>query len=167
MAGAGFDAAMIRDAAAGSRTGSAAPPTCGAGLEEPAREGFGAKIKVDGVSWYTGRASCVLVGNVGELFGGVEAFADAEPDDGVLELGIVTAEGVVQWTRTIARTVVATPSESPFVRATKARTVKVKLDRKVLLRARRRRPQQGQVIQGAGRAGVDQRLCSRPRRGDD
>ena len=74
----------------------------------------------------------MLVGNVGELFGGVEVFPDAEPDDGVLELGIVTAESAMQWTRTIARTVVGDAQRSPFVRATTAHTVKVELDRKVL-----------------------------------
>ena len=93
---------------------------------------FARKIKVDGVGWYKGKASCILLGNVGDLFGGVEAFDDARPDDGLLELGVVTAEGVVQWARTIARTAVGTSSKSPFVQATKARSVKVKLDRKVL-----------------------------------
>ena len=38
---------------------------------------FRAKIDVDGVGWYKGKASCILLGNVGELFGGVEAFEDA------------------------------------------------------------------------------------------
>ncbi len=31
-----------------------------------------------------GEASCILVGNVGQLFGGVEAFENARPDDGVV-----------------------------------------------------------------------------------
>jgi len=35
---------------------------------------------VDGVGWYKGKASCILLGNVGKLFGGVEAFEDARPD---------------------------------------------------------------------------------------
>ena len=42
-----------------------------------------------------------------------------------------TAEGLAQWTRTLARTAVGDPSRSPFVRVTKARKVKVELDRKV------------------------------------
>jgi diacylglycerol kinase (ATP) len=94
-------------------------------------DAFEAEIEVDGTEWFDGRATCVLLGNVGDLFGGVEVFPDARPDDGQLELGVVTAEGVVQWARTLARTVAGDPTRSPFVRATKARTVKVKLDRKV------------------------------------
>ena len=58
-------------------------------------------------------------------------FPDARPDDGMLELGIVTAEGLLQWTRTLARTAVGDPNRSPFVRTTKAKSVKVELDRKV------------------------------------
>ena len=58
-------------------------------------------------------------------------FPDARPDDGVLELGIVTAEGLLQWTRTLARTAIGDPNRSPFVRTTKASSVEVALDRKV------------------------------------
>jgi diacylglycerol kinase (ATP) len=93
---------------------------------------FEARIEVDGKKWYKGQASCILVGNVGELFGGVEVFPDAAPDDGRLELGVCTADGLVQWARTLVRTARGDPSRSPFVRATKARRVKVELDRKVL-----------------------------------
>ena len=67
-------------------------------------------------SWYDGKASCILLGNVGDLFGGVEAFADASPDDGMLELGVVSADGIAQWARTIARTAAGTPSKSPSSR---------------------------------------------------
>jgi diacylglycerol kinase (ATP) len=44
---------------------------------------------------------------------------------------VVTADSVVQWTRTIARAVTGDPARSPFVRATKAKVVRVALDRKV------------------------------------
>ena len=94
MAGAGFDAAMINGADGGlkDRLGRAAYVCTGA--ENLRAEPFEAKIKVDGVGWYEGTASCILLGNVGELFGGIEVFEDAEPDDGLLELGVITAEGI-------------------------------------------------------------------------
>ena len=133
MAGAGFDAAMIRDAGDGGlkdRFGRVAYVWTGS--KNLRSKPFRAEIKVDGVGWYKGKASCILLGNVGELFGGVEAFEDARPDDGMLELGVVTAEGLLEWGRMIARTAVGTASKSPFVQTTKARSVKVKLDRKVL-----------------------------------
>jgi len=39
---------------------------------------------------------------------------------------------VLEWSRVLARTVVGKASASPLAQTTKARTVKVKLDRKVL-----------------------------------
>ena len=133
MAGAGFDAAMIRDAGDGGlkeRFGRMAYVWTGS--KDVRSKPFRAEIKVDGAGWFKGKASCILVGNVGKLFGGVEAFEDASPDDGKLELGVVTAEGLIEWGRMIARTAVGSASQSPFAQTTKARSVKVKLNRKVL-----------------------------------
>jgi diacylglycerol kinase family enzyme len=133
MAGAGFDAAMIRDAGNGGlkeRFGRVA--YIWTGSENLRSKPFRAQIEVDGVGWFKGKASCILLGNVGKLFGGVEAFEDASPDDGRLELGVVTAEGLLEWGRMMARTAVGTASKSPFAQATKAASVKVKLNRKVL-----------------------------------
>jgi diacylglycerol kinase (ATP) len=133
MAGAGFDAAMIRDAGDGSlkeRLGRVA--YVWSGSENLRSKPFRADIEVDGAKWYDGKASCILLGNVGELVGGIQAFEDARPDDGRLELGVVTAEGLIEWGRMIARAAVGTADKSPFARTTKARSVKVKLNRKVL-----------------------------------
>jgi diacylglycerol kinase (ATP) len=133
MAGAGFDAAMIRDTGGGGvkeRLGRAA--YVWAGSENLRAKPFRAEIKVDGSPWFKGKASCILLGNVGKLFGGVEVFEDAQLDDGKLDLGVVTAEGLLEWGRMLARTAVGTPEKSPFAQVTKARSVKVKLDRKVL-----------------------------------
>jgi YegS/Rv2252/BmrU family lipid kinase len=130
MAGAGFDAAMIKASDdLKDRLGRAAYVVGGASKLDS--EPFEAKIKIDGTRWYEGPASCILVGNVGELFGGIEVFADAEPDDGVLDVGVLTSEGPVQLVRAAARTAVGSAEKSPFVRVTQARKVRVKLDRKV------------------------------------
>jgi YegS/Rv2252/BmrU family lipid kinase len=130
MAGVGFDAAMIRGSEdLKERIGRLAYVWSGA--RSLRQDAFAAEVSIDGTEWYDGRATCILLGNVGELFGGIEVFPDAQPDDGQLEVGIVTAEGVLQWARTLARTAAGDPVRSPFVRATKARRVKVELDRKV------------------------------------
>lgn len=130
MAGAGFDAAMIKASDdLKDRLGRAAYVVGGASKLDS--EPFEAKIKIDGTRWYEGPASCILIGNVGELFGGVEVFADARPDDGALDVGVLTSEGPVQLVRAAARTAVGSAEKSPFVRVTQARKVRVKLDRKV------------------------------------
>jgi YegS/Rv2252/BmrU family lipid kinase len=132
MAGVGFDARMI-DAADGTlkdTLGRIAYLWTGArNLRTPS---FTAKVKVDGFLWYQGSASCILLANVGRLFAGIEIFEQARPDDGLIELGVVSADGPVEWARTIARTVAGTPDASPFVHTTRARTIKIKLSRKVL-----------------------------------
>lgn len=130
MAGAGFDAAMIKASDdLKDRLGRAAYVVGGASKLDA--EPFEAKIKIDGTCWYEGPASCILIGNVGELFGGIEVFADARPDDGALDVGVLTSEGPVQLVRAAARTAVGSAEKSPFVRVTQGRKVRVKLDRKV------------------------------------
>lgn len=130
MAGAGFDAAMIKGADDHKdRLGRGAYVLGGATkLNAPS---FEAKIKIDGTRWYKGPASCILVGNVGGLFGGIEVFADARPDDGLLDVGVLTSEGPVQLLRAATRTALGKADKSPFVRITQGRKVRVKLDRKV------------------------------------
>jgi diacylglycerol kinase family enzyme len=132
MAGVGFDARML-DSADGTlkdTLGRIAYVWTGArSLRAPS---FNVKVKVDGSCWYRGSASCILLGNLGRLFAGIEIFEQARPDDGLLELGVVSADGPVEWARTIARTVAGSPEASPFVHTTRARTVKIKLSRKVL-----------------------------------
>jgi diacylglycerol kinase (ATP) len=131
MAGAGFDARMIGDADDGLKERLGRLSYVWTGTSNLRSKPFGATIRVDGSHWFEGKASCLLVGNVGGLFGGLEVFTDAQPDDGLLDVGVVTADGVVQWLRTLARTAVGTPADSPFVQTTKAQRVTVKLSRKV------------------------------------
>jgi len=131
MAGTGLDALMIRDADGSlkDRFGRAAYVWTGA--KNIRFEQFRATIDVDGHTWYDGKAGCVLVGNVSKVFGGIEAFDDASPDDGKLELGVVTAKGTVQWLRALARTAVGSADKSKYVRTTKAKKIRVRLDRKL------------------------------------
>jgi YegS/Rv2252/BmrU family lipid kinase len=131
MAGTGLDALMIRDAgrALKDRFGRAAYVWTGAkNLKTPP---FRARIEVDGTRWFDGKAGCILVGNVGKVLGGVEAFDDVDPEDGLLELGVITAQGITQWTRALVRTAVGSADRSKFVQTTKAKKIKIKLDRKM------------------------------------
>jgi diacylglycerol kinase (ATP) len=132
MAGAGFDAAMLEQAEGTLKDRLGRVAYVWSGSQNLRSKPFKAKIEVDGAPWYDGAASCILVGNVGRLFGGVEVFQDARPDDGRLELGVVNADGVVDWMRTIARTAAGHPERSPLVQTTTAKKIKVKLNRKVL-----------------------------------
>lgn len=131
MAGAGLDAHMIEDADAGLKDRFGRLAYIWTASKSLRKEPFKARIEVNKELWYKGKASCILLGNVGSLFGGIEAFENARPDDGLLEVGVTNAEGLGQWARTLARTAIGTTGKSPFVQVTKAKKVRVELDRKV------------------------------------
>ncbi len=132
MAGAGFDAAMIQQADGTLKDRLGRIAYVWTGSKNLRAKPFKAKIEVDGAPWYRGAASCILVGNVGRLFGGVEVFEDARPDDGRLEVGVVNAQGIADWARTLARTAAGHAERSPLVQATSATKIEVELNRKVL-----------------------------------
>jgi diacylglycerol kinase (ATP) len=132
MAGAGFDARVIRDADRKTKQKLGRMAYVWAVSRNVHAKPFRAEVEVDGAPWFAGDASCVLIGNIGTLFGGVTAFSQAQPNDGMLDLGVATADGILTWTRTIARTAVSSASHSPFVQVTTARSIEVHLSRKVL-----------------------------------
>jgi diacylglycerol kinase (ATP) len=131
MAGAGFDARMIKqaDRRMKDRIGRAAYVYTGARNLTAHRAK--AAIEVDGATFFKGRVACVLAGNVGKVFGGVEAFDGAEPDDGLLELGVVTAKNPAQWARTLGRVALSKAEDSPFVQVARGRRFRIRFDRRL------------------------------------
>jgi YegS/Rv2252/BmrU family lipid kinase len=131
MAGVGFDGAMIKDAdgALKDRLGKLA--YVWTGIRHVNGEAPRAKIKVDGTDWFDDEASCVLIGNVGTITGGIHAFDDAAPDDGWLDVGVATAQNALQWARALGTMAVIRSDHSPFVRTTRARRVDVTLESKL------------------------------------
>jgi YegS/Rv2252/BmrU family lipid kinase len=127
MAGAGFDGAMIGDASRSLKERIGKLAYVGTALRHVGDRPARMRIAVDGTDWFDGTASCVLLGNVGTITGGIPAFDDAKPDDGWLEVGVSTAQGALQWARTLGRMVAGRSDESPFVRTTRAKTVDVRL----------------------------------------
>lgn len=125
MAGAGLDAMMMHDADGGlkDRIGRAAYLYTGARnvRSKPVKT----KVELDGERFFKGRTTLVIVGNMGRIVGGIEVFQASEPDDGVLELGVVTAKGAVQWLRALGRTVVGDAADSPFVSTARGRSITV------------------------------------------
>ena len=131
MAGTGFDAVMIRDADAGLKDRLGRFGYVVAGIRGVGRDAVQARVEVDGMDWFKGPATCVLVGNMGDVLGGISAFPDARPDDGRLDVGIITADSVLDWARTLGRTLVGHPATSPFIETTTATRIDVRLKKKL------------------------------------
>src|SRR5690348_9507664 len=90
MAGAGFDARMIKEAGRGQKGRFGRAAYLYAGARNLTARRVKAVVEVDGSRFFKGRVSCVLAGNVAKVLGGIEVFDGARPDDGLLEFGLVT-----------------------------------------------------------------------------
>jgi YegS/Rv2252/BmrU family lipid kinase len=132
MAGVGFDGAMIRDADRKLKDRLGKLAYVWTGLRHVNGEAAKARVLVDGAKWFDDEASCVLVGNVGRITGGINAFADAKPDDGWLDVGVATAQGAVEWARALGTMAIGRSDHSPFVRITRARRIDVTLRSKLV-----------------------------------
>ena len=132
MAGAGFDARMIADADRGTKDRLGRAAYLVTGIRNLRARRVKATIQVDGKRFFRGKVSCVLTANVGQILGGVEAFPQAEPDNGRLELGVVTARNPIQWARTLGRLALGHPDRSPFAHVTQGKRFRIRFDRKVV-----------------------------------
>jgi diacylglycerol kinase (ATP) len=130
MAGAGFDAAMIADAGRSMKDRIGKLAYIWTGMRHVEDRAVEVNVRVDGQTWYAGPATCVLFGNVSRITGGIQAFDDARPDDGVLQVGVTTADGALDWARTMSRMALDRSEHSPFVQVTKGRKIQVEFDRK-------------------------------------
>jgi YegS/Rv2252/BmrU family lipid kinase len=97
MAGIGFDAEMLADTSEElkSRTGSLAYWLSGMRhlWDRPTRVRLGADGRPPLRRW----ASGVVVGNVGTLQANLRLLPDAVPDDGVLDVAVLSAWGLIGW----------------------------------------------------------------------
>lgn len=103
MAGIGFDAAMVAGTSERLKSGMGWP----AYLLSGARHLFGdimrVTIRVDDGPELQRRARLVLVGNVGRITGGIPLLPDAAPDDGLLDVVILTPRTLVGWAQVAGR----------------------------------------------------------------
>jgi YegS/Rv2252/BmrU family lipid kinase len=130
MAGAGFDARMIKEADGGMKDHIGRAAYLYTGARNLGARQVKATVEVDGKRFFKGRISCLLVGNVGKVLGGVEAFSEAQPDDGLLDLGVVTAKDPAEWVRTLGRVALGKAEKSPFVEVTQGKQFRIRFGRR-------------------------------------
>ena len=154
MAGAGFDARMIEGADGGmkDRLGRVAYVWTGARSTHAPR--VRATVRVDGRRFYKGKVACVLMGNVGQIMGGIQVFSGSRPDDGRLELGVLTAKSAAQWARTLGRVATGRAEKSPFVRGDAGDVLRHPVPQARRLRGGRRHPTGSEAAACPGASGV-------------
>jgi YegS/Rv2252/BmrU family lipid kinase len=133
MAGAGFDAALIEDADRRMKRRAGRFAYVRTALRHFRDAPVHTIVHLDDEPWFEGPSTCLLLGNIGTISGGIKAFDDASPFDGRLEVGVTTAHGTLQWARTLGRMATGRTDKSPFVRIASAKKVYAEFAEPVLL----------------------------------
>jgi len=97
MAGMGFDAAMIGGTSEPLKRRIGWLAYVLTGLKHLRHRPMKVRITLDGGPPMRRRARSVLVGNVGRLQGGIPLLPDAVPDDGYLDVAVLTPRTIGNW----------------------------------------------------------------------
>lgn len=129
MAGVGLDAIMMKEANGRLKDRFGRFAYVWTGMRAARMEPLQVQVTVDGELWFEGAAVTVLLGQLGNLGGGLIAFPDALPDDGLLEVGVVKSGGVLGLARVLMRVMHGHPERSPFTEMTRGKEIDISLDR--------------------------------------
>ncbi len=102
MAGIGFDAEMLAGASEELKKQLGWAAYVLSGLRHLADRPVRVRLRADGGPPLRHWASAVIIGNVGSLQGNIRLLPDALPDDGVLDVAVLTAWGWTGWLRLAA-----------------------------------------------------------------
>ena len=97
MAGMGFDAQLVRDAPENLKARLGWPAYIVSAAKHLRGRPIRVQVRLDDRRPIRRRVRTVLVANVGRLQGGIPLFADAEPDDGMLDVGLLTPRHLRDW----------------------------------------------------------------------
>lgn len=127
MAGVGFDAQIMADAPEGVKERAGWAAYVASGGKHLRDAPFTLDLGVDGRTVAAGAARTVVVGNCGELTGGMVLLPGAEVDDGVLDVATVSPESLLGWAGVAAR-VLAGRADGPALSRTSGREIWVRSD---------------------------------------
>lgn len=130
MAGTGFDAITMRDTDNAEKERLGRLAYLRSSVKAMRAGSVRMKIRLDDSVWFKGKASCVLIGNIGRVTGGIEVFPDASPSDGTLNVGVVTAKNLWQWIRVLLQVAERREGRSRLMETTCAKKIVIKLRRK-------------------------------------
>ena len=127
MAGIGFDAQIMDDAPEGVKDKAGWAAYVVSGGKHLMDDGFALEVEVDGRASSQGKARTVVVGNCGELTGGMVLLPDATLDDGFLDVATVSPESLAEWIG-VASQVLANRGDGPSLQREQVRDLTVHVD---------------------------------------
>lgn len=128
MAGMGFDAAMMDDASDRWKARIGPIAYVFSAVQHLRDRPMRLEIQIDGFESLRCLARSVLVGNVGQLQGGVRLLPDAEPDNGVMEVAILQPRNLGHWVQ-LAAAVVLRRTRVPKMMILRGSRIRIVSDR--------------------------------------
>ncbi|MEO7070489.1 MAG: diacylglycerol kinase family protein, partial [Nostocoides sp.] len=123
MAGVGFDADIMDDAPEAIKAKAGWAAYVASAARHLADEPFAATVGLDGTPGTPTRARTVVVGNCGELTGGIVLLPEARVDDGSLDVAVLTPESLAQWASLAGRVLAGAAADGPSIERSRAREV--------------------------------------------
>lgn len=127
MAGVGFDAQIMDDAPEGVKEKAGWAAYVASGGKHLTDDPFALELVVDGRTAAAGQVRTVVVGNCGELTGGMVLLPEAEIDDGLLDVATISPESLREWVGVASR-VLANRGDGPSLQRDRGCDLSVVVD---------------------------------------
>lgn len=125
MAGMGFDAEIMESTSAELKDTVGWPAYISSGLRRMLGSRFKLTLSVEGGPPRVYRTRTIVAGNCGRIMGGINLMPDAQIDDGVLDLVVMSPKGLASWARVAAHVITRTDTSSPVLDRFRASTADV------------------------------------------
>ncbi|MEO6713590.1 MAG: diacylglycerol kinase family protein [Mycobacteriales bacterium] len=127
MAGVGFDAAMMKDAPEKVKEKLGWAAYLISGFQHLRDHAITVRLKIDDQPELTRRVRSVIVGNVGELQGGLTLLPDAVPHDGKLDVVVLQPTRHLDWLRVIGRLITHHKKEDSELERFSGKRIEIRL----------------------------------------
>lgn len=128
MAGMGFDADIMEKTSQELKDTVGWPAYISGGVRGMFQGRFKMTLGVDGGEARTYRTRTIVAGNCGRLVGGITLMPEAQLDDGVLDVLIMSPRGLASWARVAAHVITKRTSALPALERFRARTLDVTVE---------------------------------------
>jgi YegS/Rv2252/BmrU family lipid kinase len=129
MTGMGFDAAMMADTTEGMKRFAGWPAYVASALRHLRDPVMRVRLRIDGCPPLHRSARTVMVGNVGQLEGGLELLPDAAADDGILDVVVVAPRTLRDWLRVVLRVMRRADTQDHRLERFRGQAISIESDR--------------------------------------